>query len=279
MRRTFTALLTLFLALSCLPAGAQESTFTHPWQGKRVALIGDSITDPGLGRATGVKQYWAYLQDWLGVDIYNYAVSGREWDDVPRQVGKLQKEHGADVDAIVILLGTNDFNMGVPIGEWFTETVETVVAGTDMNEPAIPQFRRRRSPVLSEATLKGRINIGLKYIKETYPRCPVVLLTPLHRGWFRLDEGNVQPDESYQNRAGEYLDAYVDAVKEAAGIWSVNVIDLYAVSNMQPLHGQEFYYQGGIDHLHPGGEGNLRMASVLFYQLLTVAVGAPQLGK
>lgn len=268
--------LSLFLFLGGLCAGAQEASFTHPWQGKRVALIGDSITDPGLGKEVGMKPYWSFLQDWLELDIYNYAVSGREWNDVPHQVGRLQQEHGTEVDAIVILLGTNDFNMGIPIGEWFTEKEETVLAGTDMEEHATLQIRKRRYPVLSDTTVKGRINIAIKYIKENYPRIPVVLLTPLHRGWFILDEGNVQPEESYQNRVGEYLDAYVNAVKEAAGIWSVNVIDLYAVSNMNPLYSQEFYYARDNDHLHPGQEGSLRMASVLYYQLLTVAVSSPR---
>lgn len=270
MRKHIAASL-LAAVLGITSALAQEVTFTHPWAGKRVALFGDSITDPGLGRDGGFTMYWAYLQEWLNLDIYNYAVSGREWDDIPRQLRALQQEHGNEVDAILILMGTNDFNMGIPTGEWFTEKEEYVLAGTDMNEPAIMQLRKRRYPVMDNSTVKGRMNIALKLIKETYPQCPVVLLTPLHRGWFRLDEGNVQPEESYQNRVGEYLDSYVNAVKEAANIWSVNVIDLHAVSNMNPLYGQEGYFKADWDHLHPGKEGNLRLAQVLYYQLLTIA--------
>lgn len=194
----------------------------------------------------------------------------------PARSRRRQEEHGQDVDAILILMGTNDYNMGIPTGEWFTEVEEYVLAGTDMREPATMQLRKRRIPVMDDATMKGRINIAMKLIKETYPRCPVVLMTPLHRGWFRLDEGNVQPKESYQNRAGEYLDAYVEAIKEAGNIWSVNVVDLHAVSNMNPLYSQEFYYNGENDHLHPGKEGSIRLASVLYYQLLPIAVSAPR---
>lgn len=274
----------LWLMAVAVPAAAQDAapqqarpvtTFSHPWKGKRVALFGDSISDLGLGRATGLKQYWSYLQDWLELEVYNYAVSGREWDDVPRQLDRLREEHGQEVDAILILIGTNDYNMGIPTGEWFTETEEWVLAGTDMREPATRQLRKRRVPLMTDSTMKGRINIAMQRIKEAYPRCPVVLLTPLHRGWFILDEGNVQPEETYRNRAGEYLDAYVEAIKEAAGIWSVNVIDLHAVSNMNPLYGQAFYYGGENDRLHPGPEGSLRLAAVLYYQLLPIAVTAP----
>ena len=234
------SILILFL-LSCLFLQGQEVQFQHPWQGKRVALLGDSISDPNGPRYWGHRLYYSYLEDWLGMEVYDYAVSGREWNDVPRQVGLLEKERGAGVDAFLILMGTNDYNMGVPVGEWFTESVEYVLAGSDMSAPATMQFRKRRNLVMDNATMKGRMNIALKLIKEKYPRCPIVLLTPLKRGWFQIDEGNVQPEETYQNRAGEYLDAYVDAIKEAANVWSVNVIDLNAVSNMDPLHGQEIY--------------------------------------
>ena len=237
-----------------------------------MALLGDSISDPNIITYFQQKPYWAYLEDWLGMEVYDYAVSGMEWNDIPRQVGKLEAEHGGDVDAILILMGTNDYNMGVPTGEWYTETEEYVLAGTDMREPATMQLRKRRTLVMDNATMKGRINIAMKLIKDKYPRCPVVLMTLLHRGWFRFSEGNVQPEETYQNRAGEYLDAYVDAIKEAGNVWSVNVIDLHAVSNMDPIHGQDFYYRGGNDLLHPGAEGNRHLASVLYYQLLPIVV-------
>ena len=257
---------------ACVSLQAQKMPLQHPWKGKRVALLGDSISDPNGPKYWGHPIYYSYLEEWLGMEVYDYAVSGREWNDIPRQVGKLEKEHGADVDAFLILMGTNDYNMGIPTGEWYTETIESVLAGSDMQAPATMQFRKRRALVMDNATVKGRINIAMKCIKEKYPRCPIVLMTPLKRGWFQIDEGNVQPEETYQNRAGEYLDAYVDAVKEAANVWSVNVIDLHAVSNMDPLHGQDFYYQGGNDLLHPGAEGSRHLASVLYYQLLPIVV-------
>lgn len=286
MKKVFTLILTVLGAASLqaqdfhfdfkeaeVPKEPAVTTFTHPWQGKRVALLGDSISDPMMTRYMGRKQYWSYLEDWLELEMFDYAVAGTEWNDVPRQLGKLEEEHGTDVDAILILMGTNDYNMGVPIGEWYTESEERVLAGTDMNVPAKEQLRKRRTLVMDDATMKGRINIALKLIKEKYPRCPVILMTLLHRGDFKFNEGNIQPEESYQNSAGEYLDAYVDAIKEASNVWSVNVIDLNSVSNMNPLFGQDFYYGGGNDLLHPGApEGSRHLASVLYYQLLTISV-------
>ena len=81
----------------------------HPWQGKRVGYLGDSITDPNC-YGDKIKKYWDFLQEWLGITPYVYGISGRQWNDVPRQAEQLKKEHGGEVDAIVILMGTNDFN-------------------------------------------------------------------------------------------------------------------------------------------------------------------------
>ena len=68
------------------PAAAQ-TTFTHPWQGRRVAYLGDSITDP---RNSGSKKkWWHFLQDWLQIEPYVYAISGRQWNDIPNQADRL----------------------------------------------------------------------------------------------------------------------------------------------------------------------------------------------
>ena len=102
MKRLF---IVLFVTLLAMPACAQQ-VMQHPWKGKRVAYFGDSITDP---RNSGSKKkYWGFLQDWLQIEPYVYGVSGRQWNDIPRQTDKLKEEHGDDFDAILIFSGTND---------------------------------------------------------------------------------------------------------------------------------------------------------------------------
>lgn len=243
----------------------KNSTFRHPWLGARIGYIGDSITDPNC--YTDVRRYWSFLEEWLGTSSFVYAVNGRQWDDVPRQAEQLKKEHGDEVDAILVFMGTNDFNMGLPIGEWFTETPE-LVAGANKQTMA----RVRRTPVMSADTYKGRINVGISKLKQLFPDKQIVLLTPLHRAYATFGEGNVQPDESYQNSCGEYIDAYVQAIKEAGSVWSVPVIDLNACSGLNPMvDGQSIYFRDrATDRLHPGTLGQERMARTLLYQLLTV---------
>ena len=141
--------LCLFLALLAMPACAQQ-VIQHPWKGKRVAYFGDSITDP---RVTASKtKYWGFLQEWLQIEPYVYGVSGRQWNDIKRQTDKLKEDHGDDFDAILIFMGTNDYNAGVPIGEWFTEKEEKVMAG--IHEPKHMVDRKHRYPVMSDSTYR-----------------------------------------------------------------------------------------------------------------------------
>lgn len=244
----------------------------HPWQGKRVGYIGDSITDPNC-YGDQIKKYWDFLREWLGITPYVYGISGRQWNDVPRQAEQLKKEHDREVDAIIVFMGTNDFNAGVPIGEWFTETEEQVMAACGKAKKM--ETRKKRTSVMDGNTYKGRINIGMKRLKQLFPDKQIVLLTPLHRSFACFGDTNVQPDESYQNRCGEYMDAYVQAVKEAGTVWGVPVVDLNAITGLNPMVEEQLVYFNDkeYDRLHPNTKGQIRMARTLMYQLLTLPVG------
>lgn len=259
-------LLLVTVAFVALSASAQY--ITHPWQGKTVAYFGDSVTDP-RNKAAGTK-YWSYLKEWLGITPFVYAVSGRQWDDIPRQTGLLKKEHGNDVDAIMIFMGTNDYNNAVPIGEWYEEKMDTVTYGHNYKKRT--EDRMRRIPAMDKSTFKGRINIALDSLKRTYPDKQIVLLTPIHRSGFYANDKNWQIPEDYANRCGEYLDAYVEAVAEAGKIWSVPVIDLNSLCGLYPLHDEhaKYFNDADTDLLHPNDLGHQRMARTLYYQLIAL---------
>ena len=192
-----------------------------------------------------------------------YAVSGRQWNDIPRQAGQLHTEHGDSVDAILIFIGTNDYNAGVPIGEWFTETDEKHLVS-----------RKQQHLCMDNSTYRGRINIALSTVKKMYPTKQIVLLTPIHRAGFYANDKNWQPTEDYRNLCGEYLASYVDAVKEAGNIWAVPVIDLNALSGLYPMideHAQ-YFNRADTDRLHPNDAGHERLAKTLMQQLLALPV-------
>lgn len=247
-------------------------TASHPWQNKRVAYLGDSITDPRT--LPEDPHYWSYLQEMLDTETYVYGISGRQWKHVLDQANKLKTEHGDEVDAIMIFMGTNDYNSGTPIGEWFTETTEVVNANGKMVE------RKRRDHVFDNSTFRGRLNIALDSLKKMYPTKQIVMLTPIHRGFAQFSEKNVQPSEEYCNGCGEYIDAYVNSIKEASAIWSVPVIDLYSLSGLLPaLPEQSMYVPGGNDNLHPNAEGHRRMALCIYYQLQALPCTFTEIAK
>ena len=264
MKKTIALLMCLCLTLPTLP----QMLLEHPWKGKRVAYFGDSITDP---RNSGSKKkFWGYLQDWLQMTPYVYGISGRQWNDIPRQADKCFEEHGDSIDAIIIFIGTNDYNAGVPLGEWYEEHEEQVMAG--IHEPKHMVTRMRRTPLMTDSTYRGRINMALSHVKRLYPTKQVVLLTPLHRGGFYRSDSNWQPTEDYQNKCGEYVSAFVQDSREAADVWAVPVIDWAALSGRFPLLDEHaaYFANGDNDRLHPNDMGHERLARTLMYQLLTL---------
>lgn len=242
----------------------------HPWHGKRVGYLGDSITDPKNNSKDIKKKYWGYLQEWLGITPYVYGVSGRQWNDIPRQAERLMAEHGNEVDAIMVFIGTNDFNAGVPVGEWFYEITDTVTAAVHGEKKVYS--RKRRQPIMSNDTYKGRINLAISKLKSLFPDKQIILLTPIHRAYAKFGEKNIQPDESWQNACGEYFDRYVNAVKEAGNIWAVPVIDLNADCGINPMVEAQLHYmhRKDTDRLHPSTSGQQRMAQTLMYRLLSL---------
>lgn len=255
--KSFIAVAAFFLAAA---ASFAQTTFEHPWANKKVAYLGDSITD-ARNRESKTK-YWGYLEEWLGITTYCYGQNGRQWIELLGQIEKLHSEHGNDVDAIMIFMGTNDFNSAIPVGEWFTEEKGIVNADGHMVE------RTRRVTNFDRDTYRGRINIVLDTLKKLYPTKQIVMLTPIHRSRASWGQWNVQPTEDWQNGCGEYLDAYVQSIKEASNIWSVPVIDTHALSGLFPMHEeQKDYFFSDTDRLHPNDAGQRRLALCLYYQL------------
>jgi len=253
---------------SGITAAAPEVSPYHPWKGLKIAYLGDSISDARHSPST--KKYWQWLAEWLDTTPYVYAKSGRQWTDIKRQADLLDTEHGSDFDAIVIFMGTNDYIHDVAMGQWYTETSEDVDFA--LGAPKRSSTLRKRVLDMDTDTYKGRINNALAMLKSRYPDKQIVILTPIHRAGFFHSDTNWQPEESYANRLGLYLDDYVTAVKEASAIWSVPVIDIHSLSGLYPLDDAYagYYTDADTDRLHPNTAGHYRIAMTLLYQLSTL---------
>lgn len=263
-------ILSLMLCGIMMLSASAQTLFTHPWQGKRVAYFGDSITDPN-NKASDNK-YWSLLSEWLNITTYVYGKSGRQWNDIVRQANQLYKEHTDSIDAIMIFIGTNDYNNGIPLGSWYSEKEEMVMYAH--GKPKAETLRKRQYLCMNPDTYRGRINIAMDKVKRMFPTKQIVVLTPIHRQNFHRSDTNWQCSEDYTNQCGEYLQAYVDATKEIANIWAVPVIDLNALCGLYPMMDEyaQFFNDPATDRLHPNNKGHERMAKTLYYQLLTIPV-------
>ncbi|MCM1110058.1 MAG: SGNH/GDSL hydrolase family protein [Clostridium sp.] len=267
IRRILLAVLLLTAAFAPTEASepvevpARDCVSGTQWDGARVAILGDSMSDPAVGATT--LRYYDYLSDLLGIVPLSYAVNGYQWRDLAAKARAL-KETGGDVDAILIFCGTNDFNASRPLGEFYSETVGEVNADGRIVE------RKRRTLSTVDSTFCGSINSVMSYLKNEFPTTQIVILTPIHRGYAEFGESNVQPSEEYANALGLYIDDYVGALRRAGEVWSVPVIDLFSESGLCPrLESHDRYIADpATDRLHPNDTGHYRIARTLQYRLL-----------
>ena len=234
------------------------------WENKRIAILGDSMTDKCRVGTTCV--WWEYLCRLLDFRPIVYGQNGDDWIGIYQQVVKMHSELGNNIDAIFIFAGTNDYNENTPIGGFYDETKQVV----NRNGRLVNCLYR--SPILADSTFCGRINKVLSYIKKNYSTKQVVVMTPIHRGFAKFGEDNIQPDENYSNVCGLYIDAYVKVLKQASSNWSVPVIDLFSLSGLYPLYDSNmiYFHNAATDRLHPNANGDYRLAKTLQYQLLAL---------
>jgi len=268
LKRTIASAAIAVLALAgCTLPPCGGSCAGSQWKGKRIAVFGDSLTDPALRERW--KNYWAYLPETLGVDVHVFGVNGQQWTALPRQIASAVSEMGDGVDAATVLLGTNDYIHNCPLGEWFDLETKTVDSwGTTY-------LREHRVLNCDTNTFRGRINVGLRALKTTFPDAQIIVLTPPHRAFFTCSPRNVQPEEDFPNDIGHYFEEYVEAIREGARLWSVPVIDLYAESSLCPrLPGQgRLFWNARTDRLHPNSEGHRRIADLMTYRMLALPAG------
>ena len=124
--------------------------------------------------------------------------------------------------------------------------------------------------VCSQNSRPAPSNRVFERIKRQYYNKRVILMTPLHRAYAYFGGTNIQPNELYSNKSGHFLDEYIRAERQAADIWSVELIDLYRNSGLFPLFdgsAQACFSNVNTDRLHPGNDGHRIIARTILNAL------------
>ena len=195
--------------------------------GKKINFMGDSITE-GYGASGKDRIFSSLIAVDTGAVCRNYGIAGTrisrqrkpsadpDWD---RDFCSRVTEMDADADIVIVLGGTNDFGHGdAPFGSFDDKTSDTFC---------------------------GALNVLCTNLIERYPGKIIVIATPLHR----CDEEWRHPDSDADLRA------YVGAIRKAAEYYSLPVLDLWAMSGLQPNLPviQEKFMP---DKLHPNDAGH-----------------------
>lgn len=208
--------------------------------GKKLVFLGDSITE-GYGVDRPEEIYWNVLAARTGAVCKGYGISTTRiarqqhpiddgehaWDY--QHFSTRVEEMDIDADAVIVFGGTNDFGHGdAPFGSFDDRTLDTFY---------------------------GALHTLCVQLLERYPGKEVVFLTPLHR-----TTEDIPCAAQSDGRIPRRLDDYRNAIMEVATYYGLPVLDLYAVSGIQPRVSvvQQTMMPDG---LHPNALGHKRLAS------------------
>ncbi len=202
--------------------------------GKKINFLGDSITE-GVGTSAENKIFLNIIKERCGLAAArNFGIAGtRIADYIGEDPGNWGESFAArfgkmddDADAVVVFGGTNDFGHGnAPFGTFGD------------SEPN---------------TFYGALSTLMCGLIEKYPNAQLVFMTPLHR----REELKQNPNSKRVFRD------YVYAIREMAEYYSIPVLDLYAVSGIQPCI-ESLKARLCPDGLHPSDLGHEKIANCL----------------
>ena len=220
--------------------GSTHDLATQPWINKKVACLGDSITEGDSGEGSLIDSYVPKLKKYIGTTAQNFGKSGalitKKTDDDISFVNRVGAIKGQDV--VTIFGGINDFQWNAPLG--------TMADGID-----------------KPTTFFGALKYVITTLAATNPKAKLMLITPMKTTKFQYhtydSNGNLM-----QNANGNTQLDFVNAIKQVGEYYSIPVLDMYSNSNYSPyLPGQIGHDYFTVDGLHPTTHGYERIAQTI----------------
>ncbi|MBP3605642.1 MAG: SGNH/GDSL hydrolase family protein [Clostridia bacterium] len=211
---------------------------------KKILFLGDSITQ-GVGASSPETAYVSVFGALSGASVMNFGVSGTRIAEqktpsnepsFDETFERRAERMPSDADVVVVFGGTNDFGHG---------------------DARFGCFEDR-----DKYSFYGALHSLLRMLIEKYPSAYILYMSPLHR----LSEN------ATVNEIGipcHPMKDYVEAIREVCEYYAVPLLDLYAISGMQPAVPivKELYMPDG---LHPSDAGAARIARLLLSHLEAV---------
>ena len=201
-------------------------------QGKTINVLGDSITE-GAGASDLSHRYTSVMERLFSVRVNNYGLGGTR---IARQNPYTEDQYDQDfclrvrtmdpdADGVVVFGGVNDYGHGnAPMGTMADRTPETFY---------------------------GACHDLMHYLLATYTGKPILICTPLRC------HGETNPKNAVTDP--RTLADYRNVIQEVAFYYALPVLDLYAVSGMQPE--LPFIREQLLpDGLHPSDRGHAILA-------------------
>ena len=238
-------------ALRIFQTTAEAST--GPWAGKKMVVIGDSIT---AGSHHGESPIWYQaLASELG--ITNVVASGQSGSaisttsyygtDYGPMVVRYEKLPN-DGDLYIVFGGTNDYTLSTPLGT--------------MND-------------VTDVSFYGALDVMINGLKKKAPDATIVFMTPINRyGYGQTRVGKIKLITPYtKNDEGHDLYDYRKAIMDKCEQYSVPVIDVFLFPEFDFSQGQDGVstfnssatnaHPWTNDGLHPNHLGHPALGKVL----------------
>lgn len=218
------------------PILIEDRICSQKWAGKKVACLGDSITQ----KTENVRKYYDFWKVYLSPNtILDYGVAGSsisrktgEWPTWDTQVPFVEriKTIPKDIDVLTIFGGVND---------WVADRTLGSLGDTE------------------DTTFYGALDKMFKYATQNFQGKDIYVFTPLQNDWIKRPANDGTTDG--RNRSGKYLKEYVEAIKQVAEKYAIPVCDLYSIMFYPFAEGFTEKYMP--DGLHPNESAHKLMAN------------------
>ena len=233
----------------------------------KIVFIGDSITEAPQYRNDKLR-YTDLVSKYYSALEVNLGLSGSSIISSPHNpqmfIDRVTQSHLNSADIVVIFGGTNDFVYAVDvIGDIYSEQE---IPSEYWNN--VYMGIKERVPTSSNVNFAGAYNDLIAKIREYNSLASIILITPMHRPYYTNTflSGLYLPSAQAQNKANEYLQDYVDAIRKIGEFYSFPVVDLWSDSNLNSCF-SDINNKYFMDEEHPNQAGHEIIAKILINKI------------